>query len=344
VLGVAVVRRCRIAAALAVVIALPGASLAAARASEPPLPASPRAVSTPPAAATPAPTATPPPREPCAPPEEGTDPAATAPTPAPRLVLDLEGAGARPRQPRLVELQAPAGRVAPSVEERLIAAEQERARWGGDPNGPGGGVLRFSVSEIARRFVAARRAARTRAALPPGVAPASLRSLEVAVIDRGGSAPPEVVSALAMVKGFVMDAVTGACTPAGRCVLEGFPPAADAVLLRAHGAALVRVAEGDRSVQARMGPAATLVLHGAAGIRLRVRTADGLAVPIHPAANPARRDWLATPGAVPLVLPAGRYTVEVSRPAGPAETHTVDLAPEQTVVFRVPGVPAGSGP
>ncbi|MBI4914912.1 MAG: hypothetical protein HY825_03635 [Acidobacteria bacterium] len=34
------------------------------------------------------------------------------------------------------------------------------------------------------------------------------------------------------------------------------------------------------------------------------------AVPIHPAANPARREWLATPGAVPLVLPAGRYTVD----------------------------------
>ncbi len=63
VLGVAVVRLCRIAAALAVVIALPGASRAAVRAAEPPAPASPRAVSTPPAAATPAPTATPTPRE-----------------------------------------------------------------------------------------------------------------------------------------------------------------------------------------------------------------------------------------------------------------------------------------
>jgi hypothetical protein len=339
---VAVVRICRIAAALAVVIALPGASRAAVRATEPPAPTSPRAVSTPPAAATPAPTATPTPRDESAQPEAGTDPGAPAPTPAPRLVLDLEGAGARPQQPRLVELQAPGGRVAPSVEERLLAAEQERARWGGDPNGgPGGGVLMFSVTEIARRLVAARREARTRAALPPGVGPANLRSLEVAVIDRGGPAPPEVVSALAMVKGFVMDAVTGVCTPAGRCVLEGFPPAADTVLLRAHGAALVRVAEGDRSVQARMRPAATLVLHGADGVRLRVRTADGLAVPVHPAANPARREWLATPGAVPLVLPAGRYTVEVSRPTGPAEAHTVDLAPEQTVVFRVPGVPKG---
>ncbi len=199
----------------------------------------------------------------------------------------------------------------------------------------------FSVTEIARRIVAARRQARKRAVLPPGVGPENLRSLEVAVIDRGGPAPPEVVTALAMVSGFVMDVVTGACTPAGRCVLEGFPPAADAVLLRAHGAALVRVAGGDRSVQARMTPAATLVLHGAAGVRLRVRTADGLAVPVHPAANPARRDWLATPGAVPLVLPAGRYTVEVSRPAGRAESHPVDLAPEQIVVFRVPGVPKG---
>jgi hypothetical protein len=50
--------------------------------------------------------------------------------------------------------------------------------------------------------------------------------------------------------------------------------------------------------------------------------------PRHPAATTARRDWLATPGAAPLVLPAGRYTVEVSRLAGPAEAHTVELEPE----------------
>jgi len=91
-----------------------------------------------------------------------------------------------------------------------------------------------------------------------------------------------------------MDVIIGACTPAGRCVLEGFPPGA-----------------------------------------------DGLAVPVHPVVNPSRGEWLATPGALLLVLPAGRCTVEVGRPRGRTDGHTVELVPEQTSVFRVPGAPGG---
>lgn len=155
-------------------------------------------------------------------------------------------------------------------------------------------------------------------------------TLHLVVREADGSVPNQI-SVLPLTVGWIGEAMPGSCDQQGRCTVEGLPGATSTLLVRGSGAAIVAAHRFDRELPVTLRPAAWLKLEPASDARPLVRIVDEttrLTVPVIRWMNPERGEWVTlTAAGLPLLLPAGTYTVEVTSPGDDVTRHQIAVAP-----------------
>lgn len=231
------------------------------------------------------------------------------------------------------------------LEVSSAAAQREMAR-AMYPGLPGSATLtpQVAVGLSLRDIVGAIRAAIERARwerLPEGAKVPRTRTLELTVIP--AHLPCESVVVQPLVLSWVGDAVGGACENDQRCVVAGVPAAAFTALVRGAGAALVAIPEQGDLAPVRLRREGTLQLRPSprtavfpVDVRLSERGSH-LVVPLHPSLNPQRGEWVTVSNApLTILLPAGRYRVEMRTADGTTTTLPVTVRADAVEEFSLP--------
>lgn len=225
------------------------------------------------------------------------------------------------------------------------AAQREMARVM-YPGLPGLATLtpQVAVGISLRDIIGAIRAAIERARwerLPEGAKVPRTRTLELTILP--AVFPCESVVMQPLVLSWVGDAVGGACENNQRCVVAGLPAAAFTALVRGAGAALVAVPEQGNPAPVQLRREGTLQLRPSprtavfpVDVRLSERGSH-LVVPLHPSLNPQRGEWVTVSNApLTILLPAGRYRVEMRTADGTTTTLPVTVRADAVEEFSLP--------
>lgn len=223
--------------------------------------------------------------------------------------------------------------------ERAVLGEMERARSYGGPDNWSAPAFLVSIPvvvDMIREAVRSRRARRQ----PEGASVTGGRRLHLLALEASGR-PPEAVAVIPLVLGWVAATAGGPCDAGGSCEVGALPDAGFTALVIGDGAAVVDVPATAAVVVARLRPLGMLRLLPPAGAPdLTVRVTDAitrLAVPIHPAVNQSRGEWLRPGAGGAIVLaPAGDYVVEVRAPADLAARLGVAVPGGGTTVVTLP--------